>query len=157
MESIALDLNGVHEYQQNRHPYLMIDGADEVVPGVSAKGYKQLTQDDWFFAVHFPGDPNMPGMLQIEAMVQLGALMVLTLPGNKGKVMYLTGATNVKFLRKVLPGERLELETKLVSWKRGLGKCTGQGMVAGEIACKADFNIVMPDILSEYRVGSTEK
>jgi len=152
MESLSLDLAGLHEYQQNRHPYLLIDAAEEVVPGVSARGHKQLIPDEWFFPVHFPGDPMMPAMLQIEAMVQLSALMVLTLPENKGKVMYLASANNLKFSRKIVPGDRLDLETQLLSWRRGLGRCSGTGSVNGETACRAEFTIVMPDLLDRYRV-----
>jgi len=152
MGKLHLDLNGLHEYQQNRYPYLLIDVAEEVVPGKSAKGYKNLTVDDWWFEVHFPGDPNMPGALQIEAMVQLGALMVTTLPGNKGKVVYLISANNLKLMKKILPGDRLDIETELLSWKRGMGKCFGAGYVNGEKVCSFDFNIVMPHILEEYKV-----
>jgi len=148
---MKLDRQGIHEYQQNRDPYLMIDAAEEVVPGVSAKGYKDL-KDDWFFECHWPGDPNMPGMLQIEALVQMGALTVLTLPGNKGKIVYVTSANNLKFSRKIIQGDRLAIETKLLSWKRGLGHCSGTGSVNGEIACQADFSIVMPSVLNEYKV-----
>ena len=93
---MRLNTKEIHEYQQNRYPYLLVDVADEVVPGVSAKGYKNLSINDWFFDCHFPGDPNMPGMLQIEAMVQLCALSILTLDGNKGKVAYLSSASNLK-------------------------------------------------------------
>ena len=93
-EILSLDLKGIHEYQQNRKPYLMIDGAEEVIPGLSARGFKQLTKDDWFFAVHWPDDPNMPGLLQIEAMVQMCALSILTLPGNKGSRVYLSAVNN---------------------------------------------------------------
>jgi 3-hydroxyacyl-[acyl-carrier-protein] dehydratase len=131
---LRLDLGGLHAYQQNRHPYLLIDAADEVVPGVSASGHKTLA------------------MLQIEAMVQLCALTVLTLPGNKGKVVYLASATNLKFSRKVVPGDRLDLETQLRSWKRGIGVCSGVGSVGGKTACRADFTIVMPAILQAYKV-----
>ena len=152
MGKLHLDLNGLHEYQQNRYPYLLIDVAEEVVPGKSAKGYKNLTDDDWWFEVHFPGDPNMPGALQIEAMVQLGALMVTTLPGNKGKVVYLISANNLKLMKKILPGDRLDIETELLSWKRGMGKCCGAGYVNGKKVCSIDFNIVMPHILEEYKV-----
>ena len=152
MRKLRLGLNGLHEYQQNRYPYLLIDVAEEVVPGKSAKGYKNLTVDDWWFEVHFPGDPNMPGALQIEAMVQLGALMVTTLPGNKGKVVYLISANNLKLMKKILPGDRLDIETELLSWKRGMGKCFGAGYVNGEKVCSIDFNIVMPHILEEYKV-----
>ena len=152
MEKLRLDLNGLHEYQQNRYPYLLIDVAEEVIPGKRAKGYKNLTVDDWWFEVHFPGDPNMPGALQIEAMVQLGALMVTTLPGNKGKRVYLISANNLKLMKKILPGDRLDIETELLSWKRGMGKCSGAGYVNEEKVCSIDFNIVMPHILEEYKV-----
>jgi 3-hydroxyacyl-[acyl-carrier-protein] dehydratase len=152
MKILKLDLNGLYEYQQNRPPYLMIDAADEVIPGVSARGYKKLSQNDWWFEVHWPGDPNMPGMLQVEALVQMSALSVLTLPGNKGKVVYLISANNIKLSKKVLVGDCFEIETQLLSWKRGLGHCVGTGSVNGEIACKAEFNIVMPDLIKEYRV-----
>lgn len=153
MECISLDTNGIHAYQQNRYPYLLIDVAEEIIPGVSAKGYKNLSVNEWFFECHFPGDPNMPGMLQLEAIMQLSALMVLTLPGNKGKVAYLTGANNIKLMRKIVPGDRFDIETKLNSWKRGVGSCSGTGSVNGKIACKVDFTFVMPDILNEFRVS----
>ena len=89
-----LDNKDILTYQRNRFPYLMIDVAEDVVPGKSVKGYKNLTANDWFFKCHFPGDPNMPGLLQIEAIVQLSALAILTLSGNKGKVMYLSKVSN---------------------------------------------------------------
>ena len=152
MKKIKLDLKGIHKYQQNRYPYLLIEVAEEIIPGKSARGYKNLTMDDWWFEVHFPDDPNMPGALQMEAIVQLGALMVNTLPGNKGKVVYLTSANNLKLIKKILPGVRLDIETELLSWKRGLGKCFGAGYVNGEKVCSLDFNIVMPHILEEYKV-----
>ena len=120
MKKISLDKQGIHEHQQNREPYLLIDYATEIYPGKSAKGYKDLTKDEWFFKVHWPQDPNMPGMLQIEALVQMSALSILTLPGNKGKTMYLTSAHNLKFIKKILPNTRLYIETKIKSFKRGL-------------------------------------
>ena len=76
---------------------MLIDVAEEVIPGVSAKGYKNLTKNDWFFKCHFEGDPNMPGLLQIESLVQMAALSVVTLPNNKGRIIYLTSANNIKF------------------------------------------------------------
>ena len=150
-KKLTLDIHGIHEYQQNRDPYLLIEFAEEIIPGKSARGYKDLTFDDWWFDVHFPDDPNMPGALQMEAMVQLGALMVTTLPGNKGEVVYLTSA-KLKLIKKVLPGDRLNIETKLISWKRGMGKCVASGYVNKKQVCGLDFNIVMPHILEKYRV-----
>ena len=145
MKKLVLDKKAICEYQQNREPYLMIDYADEVIPGESAKGYKDLKNDEWFFKVHWPNDPNMPGMLQIEALVQMCALSILSLPGNKGKVMYLTSADNIKFIKKIVPDTRLYIETKIQSFKRGLAICEGVGLVNNEIACKASFKLILPE------------
>ena len=150
MEKITLDLKGIHDYQQNRSPYLLIDYANEVILGKSAKGYKDLVNEDWWVEVHFPNDPNMPGVLQVEAIVQLGALMVTTLPGNKGKVVYLTSANKFKLFRKVVPGDSFNIKTELVSWKRGIGKCKGLAYVNEKLICSLDFNIVMPHILEKF-------
>ena len=148
---MKLNLKQICEYQQNRDPYLMIDYVEEVVPGKFANGYKDLNED-WFFKVHWPKDPNMPGMLQIEALVQMAALTILTMPDNKGKVVYLVSADNLKFKKKIIPGDRLKIETKLISWKRGMGNCTGKGTVNGEVAWSADFSLILPDKVKNYSV-----
>ena len=152
MKKISLDKQGIHEHQQNREPYLLIDYATEIYPGKSAKGYKDLTKDEWFFKVHWPQDPNMPGMLQIEALVQMSALSILTLPGNKGRTMYLTSAHNLKFIKKILPNTRLYIETKIKSFKRGLAICEGKGLVQNEMACKAEFNLILPEEIKKYNL-----
>ena len=149
---MKLSKKEILEYQQNKPPYLMIDFAENVIPGKSANGYKDLKEDEWFFKVHWQNDPNMPGMLQIEALVQMAALAIVTLPGNKGKVIYLTKANNLEFKKKIVIGNRLNIETKIISWKRGLGLCSGIGKVKGEIACKADFNIVDPVELKKFGI-----
>ena len=155
MKSFSLDKKGIHEYQQNREPYLLIDFATEIIPGKSAKGYKDLGNDEWFFKVHWPSDPNMPGMLQIEALVQMCALSILSLSGNKGKVVYLTSANNMKFIKKIIPNSRLYIETKIKSFKRGLATCEGMGLVNKEIACKAEFALILPDEIKKYNLKSS--
>ena len=150
MKGFSLNLKAIHEYQKNRYPYLMVDYVDEVIPGKSAKGYKDLKLDEWFFKVHWEGDPNMPGMLQVEALVQLCALTILTLDGYKGKIVYLTSANNIKLSKKIIPGDRLNMYTKLNSWKRGIGICSGYGEVKGKLACKADFTLLLPDLFNQY-------
>ena len=150
---MKLDLKGIHEYQQNRDPYLLIDHVDEVIPGKAANGFKDL-KDDWFFKVHWPSDPNMPGMLQVEAMVQMAALTILTMPNNKGKVVYLTSANKLLFKKKIIPGDRLYLKTQLHSWKRGIGICSGKGTVNDELACSAEFTLVLLDKVKDYTVKS---
>ena len=150
MKILKLNKNGIHEYQQNRYPYLLIDEAEEIIPGVSAKGYKDLKKDEWFFKVHWPNDPNMPGMLQIEALVQMCALSILSLPGNKGKVVYLISANNMKFIKKIIPETRLNIKTKIKSFKRGIAICEGVGFIKKEMACKAEFNLVLPEEIKKY-------
>ena len=149
---MKLDKEQILEYQQNRPPYLMIDFAEEVVPGKSARGYKDFIEDEWFFKVHWPSDPNVPGMLQIEALVQMSALSILSLPGNKGKVMYLTSANNIKFIKKIIPNKRLYIETKVKNFKRGLAICEGLGLIEKQIACKAEFNLILPEEIKKYNL-----
>jgi 3-hydroxyacyl-[acyl-carrier-protein] dehydratase len=150
---MKLNKEQILEYQQNRPPYLMIDFAEEVVPGKSAKGYKDFKDDEWFFKVHWPRDPNVPGMLQIEALVQMSALSILSLPGNKGKVMYLTSANNIKFVKKIIPNKRLYIETKVKSFKRGLAICEGLGLIEKQVACKAEFNLILPEEIKKYNLN----
>ena len=152
MKKIILDKKDIYNYQQNREPYLMIDYATEVIPGISAKGYKDLKNDEWFFKVHWPKDPNVPGMLQIESLVQMAALSILTLSGNKGKIMYLISANNLKFIKKIIPNSRLYIETVVKSYKRGIAICKGVGIVNGEMVCKADFNLILPDEINKYNL-----
>ena len=148
---MKLNKKEILEYQQNRPPYLMIDFVDEVIPGKSAKGYKDLTEDEWFFKVHWPEDPNMPGMLQIESLVQMCALSLLTMPGNKGKLVYLIAADKIKLQKKIIPNDRLIIETKVNSYNRGIAKCQGKGEVNSKLACSAEFTIVMPHVINYYK------
>ena len=152
MKKIILDKKDIYNYQQNREPYLMIDYATEVIPGISAKGYKDLKNDEWFFKVHWPKDPNVPGMLQIESLVQMAALSILTLSGNKGKIMYLASASNLKYIKKIVPNDRLYIETKIKSYKRGLAICEGIGLVQEKMVCKADFSLILPDEIKKYNL-----
>ena len=148
----SLNKNEIYEYQQNREPYLMIDHVTEVIPGQSANGFKNLKKDEWFFKVHWPNDPNMPGMLQLEALTQMCALSILTLPDNKGKIMYLSSANNIKFFKKVTPGKKFKIKTRVKSFKRGIAICEGTGFIDDEvIACKAEFNLVLPELIANIK------
>ena len=150
MKILKLTKEDINEYQQIRDPYILIDGADEVIPGVSAKGYKDLKKDEWFFIAHWPGDPNMPGMLQVETLVQMCALSIQSLPGNKGKGVYLVSADKMKFLKKITPGVRLNISTRITSWKRGIGKCYGEIKIDKDLACKANFTVVLPSTYNKF-------
>ncbi|MFA5266010.1 MAG: 3-hydroxyacyl-ACP dehydratase FabZ [Opitutaceae bacterium] len=149
MEGFSLNSIQLQEYQPNRYPFLMIDYVDWVVPGKSAKGYKNLTLNEWYFPMHFPGAPNMPGALQLEALAQMLTVAITTQPGLKGKVTHALQHT-VRFRKEVRPGDKLVIETEVVSWKRGIAQGKGVGYTNGEIACSADMLITIPDILEQF-------
>ena len=149
---LILDKKNILEYQKNRDPYLMIDCASKVIPGKIAEGYKQLSDKEWFFDVHWLGDPNMPGMLQIEALVQMASLSILTLPNNKGKIMYLISADKLIFKKKIDIFSKFEIKTEVVSWKRGIGKFKGVGLVNSELCCNAEFSLILPDEIKQFNI-----
>ena len=148
-EAFSLDSMELQKYQPNRYPFLMIDYVSEVIPGILAKGYKNLTNNEWYFPVHFPDGANMPGALQLEALAQMATVAILTIPGMEGKVVHGLKHT-VAFKREVKPGERLDIETKIISASRGMYKCKGVGYVNNEVACKADMLLSIPDIFKSF-------
>lgn len=145
-----LDAYAIQQYQQNRYPCLFIDYVEEAVPGKSAKGYKNFSFNEWFFPAHFPDEPNVPGFIQIEALTQLFLMTFLTLPGNKGKKTGFVSIENAQFRKKIIPGNRLDIQAELKSYSRGLAKGTSVGYINGEVACSAELVIAIPDILNEF-------
>ena len=149
LEGFSLNCVQLQDYQPNRYPFLMIDHVDWVVPGKSAKGYKNLTMNEWYFPVHFPGGPNMPGALQLEALAQMLTVAITTLPGMKGKVTHALQHV-VRFRKEVVPGDKFESETEVLSWKRGICKGKGVARTNGEVACEAEMLITIPEILEQF-------
>jgi 3-hydroxyacyl-[acyl-carrier-protein] dehydratase len=155
-KKFSLDSLQLQEYQPNRYPFLMIDYVDEVLPGKYANGYKNLTMNEWFFPVHFPSGPNMPGALQLEALAQMLTVAITTLPGLKGKVTHAL-SHSVRFKKEVLPGDKFEIRTEVISWKRGICKGKGIAYTNNEVACEADMLITIPEILEKYLPKKSEK
>ncbi len=121
----------------------MIDRIDEMEPGVSAKGIKCVTYNEYFFRGHFPQEPVMPGVLIVEALAQTGAVSILSLEENKGKVAYFGGLNKVKFKKKVVPGDVLTLDVEIVRRKGPVGIGNGIAKVGDDIAvtCELTFFI----------------
>jgi len=137
------------DYQPNRYPFLMIDCVTKFSPGKFANGYKNFSNNEWFFPIHFKDNPNVPGAIQLEAMAQMLTVAITTLPGLKGKVTHAL-EHNVKFKREIKPGEKLILKTKVLSWKRGICDGFAQGFVKNQLACEAKMKITIPEILEKY-------
>lgn len=146
-----LDVIDIQEYQQNRHPLLFVDLIEQVVPGKSAKGFKNFTFNEWFFPAHFKDEPNVPGFIQIEALTQVFLMSFLTLPGNKGKKTGFVSINNARFKKKIVPGDRLDIEAVLTSYRRGLAQGSVAGYVTKETACCADLVIAIPDVLNQFK------
>lgn len=146
---MKLGPNELLAFQPNRYPFLMIDVVDEVSPGKFARGFKNLTWNEWFFPQHFPGNPNLPGALQLEALAQLLTIAITTLPGLQGKITHAL-AHEVKFKREVIPGDRFDIHVSVDSWSRGIAIGHGTGSVEGKIACVAKMKIAIPEILESH-------
>ena len=117
-DKLSFDSIGVMKLIPHRYPFLLVDGITECVPGEYSKGYKNLTWNDNFFQGHFPGNPIMPGVLQIEAMAQCSAPIILCLPEYKNKLALFAGIESAKFKNIVRPGDRLDMEIKLIKFLR---------------------------------------
>jgi 3-hydroxyacyl-[acyl-carrier-protein] dehydratase len=139
----------LREFQPNRYPFLMIDRVTEVKPGQFARGFKNLTNNEWYFPVHFPGGPNMPGALQLEAMAQMLTVALTTQDGLKGSVTHAL-EHKVKFRKEVVPGDRLDIEAKIISWRRGICKGFATGKTDGQLACQAEMLITIPEIMTQF-------
>ena len=156
MESEAiydLDAYAIQQYQQNRYPLLFVDKIVEAIPGKSAKGIKNFTYNEWFFPAHFEDEPNVPGFIQIETLTQVFLMTFLTIPEYKGKKTGFVSINNARFKKKIVPGDCLEIEASLDFFRRGLAKGSVKGYVSGKLACFAELEITIPDVMTQYRPG----
>ena len=137
---MRLGIKEIQEIIPHRHPFLLIDFIDELEPGVRAVGYKSITFNEPQFNGHFPGQPVMPGVLMIEALAQVGAVAILSLPENKGKTAFFGAINNAKFKQMVLPGDRLKLECEIIKRKGpvGVGKAVATN-AEGKVAVSAEL------------------
>lgn len=126
----------------HRDPFLFLTEVTACEPGEWAEGFWQLTGDEAFFPGHFPGRPTLPGVLQCEAIAQLGAYVVLRHTEFKGRLPLFGGLDKARFRRQVLPGERLDLRVELGRMSARAGKATGTASVNGEVACSAGLMFV---------------
>nr|WP_200801338.1 3-hydroxyacyl-ACP dehydratase FabZ [Clostridium sp. Marseille-P2415] len=140
---MMLGIKEIQEIIPHRHPFLLVDCIEEFEPGVKAAGYKCVTYDESFFRGHFPEEPVMPGVLIIEALAQVGAVAILSLEENKGKIAYFGGIDKAKFKHKVIPGERLKLECEIIKRKGPVGVGKAVATVDGKLAASAELTFMI--------------
>ena len=145
-----LDAYQIQQYQQNRYPLLFVDKITEAKPGEYAKGYKNFSYNEWFFPAHFEDEPNVPGFVQIEALTQVFLMSFLTIPEYKGKKTGFVAVKNARFKKKIIPGDRLDVEATLDSFRRGFAKGRAVGYVDSEIACTIELEIAVPDVMNQF-------
>ncbi|HCC35816.1 MAG TPA: 3-hydroxyacyl-[acyl-carrier-protein] dehydratase FabZ [Ruminococcaceae bacterium] len=127
----------------HRPPFLLVDEITELQPGQAAVGIKNVSEDEYYFKGHFPGQPVMPGVLMVEALAQVGAVAVLSMPEYKGKIAFLGSVREAKFRGIVTPGDRLRLEVELTRMKGrvGVGKCKAYKEDKAVCQCEITFII----------------
>ena len=138
-----LGIKEIKEIIPHRHPFLLIDCIEELEPSKRAVGYKCVTFHEEFFRGHFPQEPVMPGVLVIEALAQVGAVAVLSLDENKGKTAYFGGINSAKFKKKIVPGDKLCLETEIIKQKGPVGVGKATATVDGKVAVVAELTFII--------------
>ena len=126
-----------------RDPFLMIDEVEEYVPGESAIAYKNVNEQEWYFKGHFPGNPIMPGVLIAESLAQTGAVAILSMDENKEKNVLFGGIDKMKFKRKVVPGDRLKLEVKIIKRKGPIGVGEAIATIDEKIVAKGELTFAL--------------
>jgi len=140
---VVFNVEAVLAKLPHRYPFVLVDRITEYEEGKRIVGLKNVTINEPFFQGHFPGRPVMPGVLQLEALAQVGAVMLMTQPGTCGKVPYFMSADKVKWRRPVVPGDQLRIEIHTVRLRGNLAACTGRILVDGQVVCEAEIRSML--------------
>ncbi|UTH15920.1 3-hydroxyacyl-ACP dehydratase FabZ [Macrococcus epidermidis] len=142
METL-LTFDEIKKIIPHRYPFLLIDRIIELEDGKKCTGIKQISGNEPFFQGHFPEYAVMPGVLIVEALAQVGAVAMLKLEENQGKLAMFTGIDKCRFKKQVTPGDTLQLEVEMTRVKGPLGKGVAKATVNGEIACSCEISFAI--------------
>ena len=142
---MELNIEQIQEILPHRYPFLLVDKVVELEPGNRAVGIKNVTMNEQYFQGHFPGKPVMPGVLQVEALAQTGAIAVLSLEEYKGKIVYFGGIDKLRFKQKVVPGDVLRLEVELIKRRGPIGIAKAVASVDGKVAVQGEITFAIGD------------
>jgi len=140
---LVFDIKALLDLLPHRYPMLLIDRVVEFEPGNRVVALKNVSVNEPFFQGHFPGDPVMPGVLQVEAMAQAGAVLLMADPANKGLVPYFMSMDKVKFRRPVRPGDQLRIEIEVLRVRSRMAACHARALVDGELCSEAEIRSVL--------------
>ncbi len=144
-----MDIGDILRTLPHRFPFLLVDRIIELEEGHRAVGIKNVTVNEPFFQGHFPGLPIMPGVLILEAMAQVGAVIALKMPENEGKLVYFAGIDGVRFRKPVVPGDQLRIEVEALKMKGTIGKLKCAAKVDGEVVAEGEILFSLNDRLSD--------
>jgi 3-hydroxyacyl-[acyl-carrier-protein] dehydratase len=144
--ALPLDRTGIEAIIPHREPFLLIDEIVDLVPGEHAVGRYHVDPEAWYLRGHFPGRPIMPGVLQVEALAQVGAVCGLASPGFAGRLALFAGIDDVRFKRIVVPGDTLTLECRITRLRGPIGKADATASVDGELACRAALTFALTEL-----------
>lgn len=143
---VVLSAEEIHKLLPHRYPFALVDRITEYVPGQYAVGIKNVTFNEPYFQGHFPGRPMMPGVMIVEAMAQVGGIVLIQLPEVEGGLFVFAGIDKVRFRRPVVPGDRLVMTVELLSIKRRrFGKMQARAVVDGQRVAEGELMFSLVD------------